>query len=131
MILIKEVIERSAEKGKIKHINIYLTRADSAYLDLEITDNDDNPVLLGDGDLVKIQVRESEADDAKLVFEGTIIYNGDGTATWRIYPSDTAGKDITDYVWDAEVEYSNGDTFTFIPLSVFGLLPESTRREEV
>ena len=114
------------EKGQI---DISITRADSAYLNFDITDINGNFVAVDGTDaIVKVQVRKQAADDGDLVFNGTIIYNDDKTATWHIVPSDTDGLPYATYYYDAEVEYSNGDTFTFIPFSKFTITSESTKR---
>lgn len=34
--------------------------------------------------------------------------------------------EIGTYYWDAQVEYTNGDVFTFVEVSRFTLLPEIT-----
>lgn len=34
--------------------------------------------------------------------------------------------EIGTYYWDAQVEYANGDVFTFVEVSRFTLLPEIT-----
>ena len=38
--------------------------------------------------------------------------------------------DVGDYYWDAQVEFSNGDIFSFIPVSKFKLISEVTMGEE-
>lgn len=111
-----------------KQQHIEFTRGDTAYLDFDIIDDDGNEFLLGENDIVKCQVRESVADDSQLLFEGVMEY-ADGKATMHIRPEDTAGKEVKTYVYDVEVEMENGDVFTFIPVSNFTLMDESTRKD--
>lgn len=112
---------------KINNTNIELTRADSAYITISITDERGAPIVLTSQDVVRCQVRE-EADGGTLLFDGEITRNGD-TILWHIRPEDTEGVEAADYVWDAQVEFSNGDVFTFIPLSRFRVLSEVTEVE--
>ena len=109
--------------------DLYLTRGDSAYIDLDISDNEGNPILPRAEDIIKCQVRDSEDDTATLIFEGQIEVSNEGKYMWHIYPEDTNTLELTEYVYDIELELSEGDVFTFIPLSKFVLLPESTRKE--
>ena len=109
---------------KINHTNIELTRADSAYITISITDEKGAPIELTSQDKVRCQVRE-EADGGNLLFDGRVIRKGDDIL-WYISPEDTEGVEATDYVWDAQVEFSNGDVFTFVPLSRFRVLSEVT-----
>lgn len=112
---------------KINNTNIELTRADSAYITISITDERGAPIQLTSQDVVRCQVRE-EADGGTLLFDGEITRTGD-TILWHIRPEDTEGVEAADYVWDAQVEFANGDVFTFIPLSRFRVLSEVTEVE--
>lgn len=112
-----------SKKGDIK-----LTRGDSAYLTIDILDLKKNPYFLDpENDDIRVQVRWKYNDDNEeaLLFEGDIINNGDGTATWHIKPQDTEGADISiDYFYDIEVKIDN-DIFTIISAN-FKLLNEVT-----
>lgn len=107
--------------------DIVLTRGDSAYLDIKIYDKNKNPIILGEEDIVKCTIRDPESPNHAL-FAAKFVYTEDAI-TWHIYPEDTQGAQIKDYVYDMEVEFSNGDVFTFIPLSKFTLLSDSTRKD--
>ena len=49
---------------------------------------------------------------------------------WHIKPSDTRDADMTkEYVYDIEIELSNGDVFTFVKSSPFLILDEVTLPE--
>lgn len=111
----------------IKRTNISLTRGDSAYITLSVTDGSGTPIELNENDTIRVQVRE-EPNGGTLIFEGNLIFDDDGI-TWYIRPEDTEAREVKVYYWDAQVEFSNGDIFTFIPVSKFTILSEVT--EEV
>ena len=83
---------------------------------------------LTSGDKVRCQVR-NEPDSGTLLVEGRILKQGEDYL-WYIKPEDTVDLDVGDYYWDAQVEFSNGDIFSFIPVSKFKLISEVTMEEE-
>ena len=96
--------------------NIKITRGDSAYLTINITDADGNPYFLNNQDRIRIQVRDRYNDDFNegFLFEGDVTDNQDGTVTWHILPSDTALADPDiEYYYDVQLETWE-DVFTFI-----------------
>ena len=107
-----------------KKTNIALTRGDSAYITLVITNGDGSPFELSQGDTVRCQVRSSPTI-GELLFEGDVSIDDDGVI-WHISPADTKNLSIGEYYWDAELELSNGDIFSFIPVSIFEVLDEVT-----
>lgn len=108
---------------KIRKYDIQLTRGDSAYITLGITDNSGAPIEITGNDVIRCQVREAPNG-------GTVIFSGvierDDEIVWHIRPVDTAAVAAKDYYWDAEIEFSNGDIFSFVPVSKFTVLPEVT-----
>lgn len=112
---------------KIIKTCISLTRGDSAYIDFDITDKCGNPIPLTAEDNIRCQVRKT-ANGGELLFEG-VIERTNGIC-WHISPSDTADAAVGEYVWDAQVEFSNGDVFSIIPVSPFIILSEVTENEE-
>ena len=111
---------------KIKKTSISLTRGDSAYINFTLTDINGEPLQLAAGDRVRCQVRK-EPVTGELLFDGEVTYSQQGNQiTWHIHPSDTANAQIGTYYWDAQVEYANGDIYTFVDVSEFTLLPEVT-----
>lgn len=112
----------------INKTDISITRGDSAYITFSITDSSGNKVTLGNGDIVRCQVRDKNID-GNLIFEGTINNNGNDII-WHILPTDTSECDVGTYYWDAQVEYLNGDVYTFVNVSKFNILPEVTMLEE-
>jgi len=95
---------------------IKITRGDSAYFTINLTDADGNPYVLDSDEKVRVQVRSKYNDDENegFLFEGEVVDNGDGTITWHIRPEDTATADPSlSYYYDVQYE-GNGDIFTFI-----------------
>lgn len=110
---------------KIRGYNIELTRGDSAYITVQILDNDGNKFLIQGNDKVRIQVR-SRPNTGKLLFEAKMFFNQDKDLVWYIRPEDTKNTKAGKYVYDAQVELANGDIFTFIPMSTFEIADEVT-----
>lgn len=108
-------------------VDISITRGDSAYLSLNIRDKLHHPIELGDQDILHIQVRE-KPNGGTILFDGTVETEVDNSLTWHIHPEDTKQAPKNAYFWDAQIEYSNGDIFTWIPVSNFILLPEVTEK---
>ena len=114
---------------KIKGSKIALTRGDSAYITLvPIMGDSDEQYELQEGDSVHAQIR-TVPNTGDLLVEGNILLQEDGTIIWYLRPSDTRNLDIGDYYWDAQLELSNGDIFTFIPSSLFKITDEVTMYE--
>ena len=114
---------------KIKGSKIWLTRGDSAYITLEPTVGDDEEVYqLQEGDTVHAQIR-TEPNTGELLAEGEILHGDDGSVIWYLRPADTKDLDIGTYYWDAELDLSNGDIFTFITSSPFNVTDEVTMHE--
>ena len=117
---------------------IAVVRGDSAYVSFTITDAAGNPFpfVVGE-DRIRCQVRD-KVNDGDLLFEGEVISEErtaggktEMTHVWHIRPTDTRDADMTKrYVYDIEVELSNGDVFTFIKASPFLILDEVTLPEE-
>ena len=115
---------------KINKTEISITRGDSAYIQFNLKDVAGNKLNLTNMDIVRCQVRDQDVD-GDLVFEGEIIREYvNNTATWHIRPEDTADLEIGTYYWDAQVEFANGDVFTFVYVSKFNVLPEITIIED-
>lgn len=113
---------------KIDNSNISITRGDSAYIQFRIKVNGQEAQLSAK-DVIRCQVRQNPDED--LAFDGDILrdYNDSTMIVWHIKPEDTADLDTGTYFWDAQVEYENGDIYTFVNLSKFNILPEITMIE--
>jgi hypothetical protein len=99
---------------------IYLTRGDSAILNLSITDKDGNAYILSSGDTVVLTVKTDTVTTA-YVIQKTLI-NGQ----FSILPSDTEALSYGDYIYDVQLVMNDGTTDTIIPPSLFHLDPEVT-----
>lgn len=105
--------------------NITITRGDSAYINVVVTDSEGHDYVVGPNDVVRAQVRQ-DATSSNILFE-TIIPSD--TMVWHIKPEDTEGANMgRTYVYDVQLETADGDVFTFIPLSNFTVSKEVTRR---
>ena len=111
---------------KITGTTIMITRSDSAFVKFKFVDAN-NDIITFDGN-VTVQVRSATNDDynAGLLFTGDVV-KVDDIFIWGIKPEDTATAD-GDYFWDAQIEFDNGDTYTFVEASKFKVKPEVTLR---
>lgn len=115
------------KKGKQRHISI--TRGDYAVLTTEPRDKQGNRIPCDGTDVViKIQVREPPGNGSTLLFEGDVTYTEDGVGVWVIHPNDTRNAPKREYVYDVQVQMADDIVLTYIPLSDFILLPESTEK---
>lgn len=105
---------------------ISITRGDSAYITLKINSGTGNAYTPQSGDIIRIQVRPGVNTD-ELLFAAKDLEIQGSDINWWIKPDDTRNADpYTEYYWDAQIELSNGDVFTFIPASRFKILDEVT-----
>lgn len=111
----------------ITKTDISITRGDTAYINFALTDSTGTAVVLQANDRVRCQVRDRDTD-GELLFEGEMSY-ANNAITWHIRPEDTADAAPGTYYWDAQLEYVNGDIYTFVPVSRFTVLPEITVAE--
>ena len=99
---------------------INLTRGDTFYLKLRLTDLDGEPVQLTEGCRVRFALKEDYDSDVILV-EKEIPIN---TMILRLTPSDTKILNFGTYVYDIQVTLENGDVDTVIPRKLFNVLEE-------
>ena len=109
---------------EIRKYDISITRGDAAYITFDLRTANGQTAVLTQYDIVRCQVRDRKVD-GELMFEGQVERDGN-QFIWHIRPENTAGLEFGEYYWDAQVEYINGDIFTFIPVSRFVVLPEIT-----
>ena len=115
------------KKGKQRHISI--TRGDFAVLAIAAKDRQGNIIPCdGENAVIKVQVREPPGNSTTVLFDGDIQYLEDGTAAWTIHPDDTRGTAKASFVYDVQIQMDDDVVITFIPLSDFILLPESTEK---
>ena len=127
MVIVKPVralLRQGDTDIRITKYNIWITRADSAYITLKILDKAGQEVEPTANDTVRCQVRTAPTTGT-LLFEGLPQKVGD-KIIWHIQPQDTENLEIGSYFWDAQLELSNGDVFTFIHVSEFNVVDEVT-----
>lgn len=115
---------------KITGTKISLTRGDSAYITVNILNSDGTPYELQEDDNVRCQIRTAPSTGILLYCadreSGNVFLDDEGELIWYIQPADTKDLDIGTYYWDAQLETSNGDIFTFISPSPFRVSDEVT-----
>ena len=100
--------------------SIKLTRGDTAYLDIPLATTNGEYVMSSTDTLtfsVKKNTRETE-----YIFQKVI----EGSNTFHIEPADTAALTFGKYMYDVQLNTTNGDVFTVIPPSTFEVLAEVT-----
>lgn len=117
---------------KVSKNKVFITRGDSAYLDITITTPDGSAYELNDGDTVQAQVR-TIANTGELLIDASMdngkIYVADGAVIWHLVPEDTRDLDIGTYYYDVQLVTPAGDVFTFIESSPFKITDEVTWHE--
>lgn len=105
---------------KVMGTKIWLTRGDSAFLQLTIMNEDGTPYEMQDGDIVLFTVKRS-VNDKDLLFQKRMD-NG----VVEITPEDTENLAYGDYVYDCQLKTFEGIVQTFITPSQFRVLEEVT-----
>jgi len=118
---------------KISKTKIFITRGDSAYIDIGIMNSDGSEYEFHDGDTVQAQVR-TIANTGDLLVDaslenGKIYIDDNGVITWHISPEDTRDLDVGTYSYDIQLVTATGDVFTFIVASPFKVTDEVTWHE--
>lgn len=117
---------------KVEDSFIYLTRGDTAYLEIELEDDE----KFNAGDKIVLSIKRSLTNDAQYVLQKEVNVNNEvESVTIKIEPEDTTNISYGLYYYDVQLTRSNGDVFTIItPDSQeakqnFKLLKEVTRNE--
>lgn len=117
-------------KQRKNQTHISITRGDYQTVKITAKDINDNIIPVdGVNASINIQVREPPGNGTPVLFDGDISYLDDGSALWTIHPDDTRGAEKELYVYDVQIQIPDDIVFTFIPLSDFILLKESTEKE--
>ena len=98
--------------------NIFITRGNSAFLPFDVMDKDGNSYVVQPDDAVIMTVKKT-AEDTQYLIQKQLV-NG----MFSIVPTDTAGLDFGDYVYDVWITMVNGYTDQIIPVSLFRILKE-------
>lgn len=101
---------------------IQLTRGDTAYLTVNITNETDSSVYeLQDGDTLTLTVKKS-TKDTEFSFQKKVAES----YTIKIEPDDTKDLAVGKYKYDVQLNTATGDVFTIIAATVFEVLEEVT-----
>ena len=105
---------------KIDGTKITLTKGDSFYATVGITDADGHAYTPQEGDVIKFGVKKSLAEKECVIEK--IVPND----TLQIYlaPNDTRNLSVGAYVYDVELTYADGNKDTFINRATFILADE-------
>lgn len=105
----------------ISGTTIRLTRGDTAYLSVEITNSDGSVYDMDPGDELALSVKKYYQDQT-YVFQKI----AHGIPEFKILPEDTSGLDFGTYKYDVQLNRANGDIYTVIPMSDLELQKEVT-----
>lgn len=100
---------------------ISLTRGDTAYLSLNLTNNGE-PYEFKDGDTVTLTVKKNYDEEENYLFQ-KVVAGGD---TIVIEPQDTKPYDYGSYIYDVQVNTAIGEVFTVVGPNRFKLTKEAT-----
>ena len=95
----------------IKGNDIHLTKGDSAYLNVEITNDDGTPYAIKEGDSLTITVK---ATNGTKIFSKTV----QAYESIIIEPQDTIDVGVGRYKYDIQLDTEN-QVYTIIPVSSF------------
>lgn len=101
---------------------ISLTRGDTAYLSLNLTNNDGEPYEFKNGDTVTLSVKKDYEDVENYLFQ-KVVAAGD---TIVIEPQDTKPYEYGRYVYDVQVNTAVGEVFTVLGPNTFKITKEAT-----
>lgn len=100
---------------KIEDGNIYLTRGDSAILEITIKDEEGNNWTPQEGDKVVFAMKKAAINPNVLLrIEATA-----GDTDIILVPENTKDLTIGQYIYDIHVELSGGDIYTVISDKIF------------
>ena len=103
----------------IEDNTISLTRGDTAYIGINLTDNSGNPYEALEGDTVTLSVKRS-INDKTCALQITVPFGED----IYIRPEDTKDLKYGRYVYDIQVNTARGEVYTVVAKSAFKLTAE-------
>ena len=112
----------------ISGTSVKLTRGDSFYCQIGITDASGDPYVMQTGDTVRFYLKRNVMTAAQAEYADkrpliTKIIPSD-TLILHLDPEDTKSLSFGEYVYDLELTYANGDVDTFINNAPFTLVAE-------
>ena len=106
---------------KIVDGNIYLTRGDSAILELTIKDENGEEWTPGAGDKVIFALKKAAINPKRILTIEAVA----GDTDIIIDPEDTKDLTIGQYIYDIHVELAGGDIYTVIADKIFEIGKEA------
>jgi hypothetical protein len=104
---------------------LQMIRGDSESIRVSLTNKDNTPLPLVEGDkvyfTVKINVHSDEKKIQKIISSFT-----EGVAIINIAPADTKNLIFGDYVYDVQINRADGRVTTVVPPSKFSICEEVT-----
>lgn len=113
---------------KVKKNKIEMTRGDTLYLTVSLTDRDGSEYIPAEGDAIRFALKDTALNRAGTDYadeEPLIVKDVDmETMQLKLDPADTKPLGFGTYVYDMQITKANGDVDTFIPPTSFVLTPE-------
>ena len=100
---------------------IQLTRGDTAWLRVNVTNDTGDDYEIQNGDTLTLSLKK-RIKDVDVIMSKTVV----GTDTFHIKPEDTTELSFGTYVYDVQLTTSGNDVYTVVPPSTFEILPEVT-----
>lgn len=94
----------------INGTTITLTRGDTLYAYISITDQEGNPYTPTQGDSIRFAAKSKYIDNEVLILKDIPIETG----VLKLEPEDTSSMSFGKYVYDIQLTRANGDVSTFI-----------------
>ena len=102
--------------------DIYLTRGDTAYIGLDLTDNEGEPFEGTLDDTVTFSVKKQIDETEDYAFQVSVPLG----VNIKILPEHTKALEYGRYYYDIQLNMANGDVFTIVEKAVFNLTQEVT-----
>ncbi len=106
---------------KINGSDIYITRGDTAEIDVEISRSDGTAYTLASTDKLTLTVKKSISAE-KEVISKTLT----GSSRIKIAPTDTSGLAFGEYVYDIQLNTADGGIYTIVEPSKLIIATEVT-----
>lgn len=100
---------------------IFITRGDSATIEITVTRSNSSVYTLAEGDTLTLSVKRSVRDNEVLISKKITSGN---TITFN--PSDTQGLDFGEYRYDVQLDTKEGKVYTVIEPDSFFVCEEVT-----
>lgn len=118
---------RKKVKGGVYMNEIAMVRGDTMRLVISgIKNADGEEYILGDGDVIRLDVKKSAAEKVVISKVVTAADHDDGELPVVILPEDTAELAEGDYFFDIRLVTKDMDIYTIVPMSKLKLLRNIT-----